>query len=160
MAHLSFSLPVLGLGAAIIAFAANAQSVSKGDLAISHPWARETAAGQTAGGGFLTITNKGKTEDRLTGGTTAAAAQVQIHTMSMDGGIMRMRPLKDGLAIPAGGTATLKPGSFHIMFIGLKRPFKQGEMIPVTLTFAHAGKVDVQFKVEPVTFGGQSHDHH
>jgi copper(I)-binding protein len=160
MAHLSFSSPALALGAAIIAFAANAHSVSKGDLAIGHPWARETAAGQTAGGGFLTITNKGKTADRLTGGTTAAAAQVQIHTMSMDGGIMRMRPLKDGLAIPAGGTATLKPGSFHIMFVGLKRPFKQGEMIPVTLTFARAGKVDVQFKVEPVTFGGQNHDHH
>ncbi|MBN8817653.1 MAG: copper chaperone PCu(A)C [Sphingomonas sp.] len=160
MTHLPFSLPALALGATLVAFTANAHSFSKGDLAIGHPWARETAAGQSAGGGFLTITNKGKAEDRLTGGTTAAAAQVQIHTMSMDGGIMRMRPLKDGLAIPAGGTATLKPGSFHIMFVGLKRPFKQGEMIPVTLTFARAGKVAVQFKVEPITFGGQSHDRH
>jgi copper(I)-binding protein len=137
-----------------------AHGFAQGDLAIGHPWARETATGQSAGGGFLTISNKGKTEDRLTGGSASIAREVQIHSMSMDGGIMRMRPVPKGLAIPAGQTVTLRPGSFHIMFMGLKRPLKRGEMVPVTLRFARAGAVKVAFKVEAVTYGGPGHDAH
>lgn len=137
-----------------------AHSFTSGALKIGHPWSRETARGQSVGGGFLTITNSGQTDDRLTGGTTDIAAQVQVHTMNMDGGVMRMRPLKNGLTIPAGETVTLQPGSFHIMFTGLKRPLNRGELVPVTLHFAKAGKVAVQFKVEAVTYGGTSHDKH
>jgi len=137
-----------------------AHDFTSGTLVIGHPWARETARGQSAGGGFMTIANKGKVADRLTGGSSEIAAQVQIHTMSMDGGVMRMRRLKDGAAIPAGGSLALKPGGIHIMFMGLKRPLKQGEMIPVTLDFARAGKVKVAFKVESVTYGGTRHDRH
>ena len=140
--------------------AAIAHSFTSGALKIGHPWSRETAKGQSAGGGFLTITNDGKTPDRLAGGTTDIAKQVQVHTMTMDGGVMRMRQLKDGLAIPAGSVVALKPGSFHMMFIGLKRPLQRGELVPVTLHFAKAGKVAVQFKVEAVTYGGPSHDKH
>ena len=137
-----------------------AHSFTSGALKIGHPWSRETAKGQSVGGGYLTITNNGKSADRLTGGATGIAAQVQVHSMSMDGGVMRMRQLKDGLAIPAGGAVALKPASFHLMFIGLKRPLKRGELVPVTLHFARAGKVAVQFKVEAVTYGGPSHDKH
>ncbi|MBU0556656.1 MAG: copper chaperone PCu(A)C [Alphaproteobacteria bacterium] len=136
-----------------------AHSVKNGGLTIDHPWARETAQGQSAGGGFMTITNAGRAAERLVGGSTPVAARVEVHTMSMEGGIMRMRPLKDGLPIPPGGSVALKPGSFHIMFMGLKRPLKRGEMVPVTLDFARAGKVTVQFKVEPVSHGG-SHGGH
>jgi len=139
---------------------AMAHSFSSGSLKIGHPWSRETAEGQSAGGGFMTITNSGQSEDRLTGGTAEIARQVQVHSMTMDGGVMRMRQLKDGLAIPAGGTVALKPGSFHVMFIGLKRPLQRGELVPVTLHFAKAGKVAVQFRVEAVTYGGTSHDQH
>lgn len=137
-----------------------AHGFAKGDLAIGHPWARETAAGQSAGGGFLTISNTGGHEDRLTGGSSAIAREVQVHSTSMDGGIMRMRHLPQGLAIPAGQTVTLRPGSFHIMFMGLKRPLKRGEMVPVSLRFARAGVVNVTFKVEAVTYGGSNHDAH
>ncbi len=139
---------------------AMAHSFTSGALKIGHPWSRETAKGQSVGGGYMTITNDGKTPDRLTGGTADIAKQVQVHMMSMDGGVMRMRQLKDGLAIPAGGVVALKPGSFHLMFIGLKRPLAQGELVPVTLHFAKAGKVAVQFKVEAVTYGGPAHDKH
>ncbi len=127
-----------------------AHGVAAGALAIGHPWSRETAPGQKAGGGFLTITNKGKTEDRLISATSPAAADVQIHMMKVEDGVMRMRRVTGGLAIPAGGTLELKPGGYHIMFMGLKKPFKQGDMIPATLAFARQGKVAVRFKVQPI----------
>lgn len=156
------------LAATLAPTATSAQTTTAGTLEITAPWARETAQGQTAGGGFLTIGNKGKAPDRLLGGSTPVAAEVQIHTMSMDGGVMRMRPLRDGLAIPPGGSVALKPGSFHIMFMRLKRPLKRGEAFPVTLRFARAGDVAVRFRVEAVTHGtagkdahgGNSHDSH
>ena len=76
-----------------------AQSVTAGKLVIDHPWSRQTAPAQKVGGGFLIITNKGKAADRLVSATSSVAAEVQLHTMSMDGGVMRMRQMKDGVAI-------------------------------------------------------------
>ncbi len=132
-----------------------------GAIRVSDAWLRETAPGQTAGGGFLTIANSGTADDRLTGGSSPRAAQVQVHDMRMDGGVMRMRPLEGGLSVPAGGTVALKPGGLHIMLTGLKQPLKRGETVPVTLDFARAGKVTVRFAVQPITHGtGGGHDHH
>ena len=142
----------LALGAltGLMASAALAHGYKAGSLSIQHPWSRETAAGQAVGGGFLTITNSGARDDRLVSGSSPVAAEVQLHTMSMDGGIMRMRQVTDGIAIPAKGSVELKPGGFHIMFMGLKRQLKQGERFPVTLTFQRAGRVTVQFAVQPI----------
>jgi periplasmic copper chaperone A len=128
-----------------------AHDFAKGAISIDHPWVRETAQGQAAGGGFLTITNTGKIVDKLVSGSTPLAAEVQIHTMTMDGGIMRMRRLTDGLAIPARSTIELKPGSYHIMFMGLKTPLKGGTKVPVTLQFQHAGKIKIAFAVRSMT---------
>jgi copper(I)-binding protein len=97
----------------------------------------------------MTITNHGASEDRLIGGSTPAAARVEIHEMSMDGGVMRMRKVPGGLAIPEGQTVTLAPGGYHVMFIGLKAPFATGERIPTTLRFQKAGAVTVDFEVSP-----------
>jgi periplasmic copper chaperone A len=141
---------MLAATALVVAPPLLAHGVAAGALAIGHPWSRETAPGQNAGGGFLTITNKGKTEDRLLAATSPAAADVQIHMMKVEDGVMRMRQVTGGLAIPAGGTLQLKPGGYHIMFMGLKKPFKQGDMIPATLVFARQGKVAVRFKVQPI----------
>lgn len=77
-----------------------------------------------------------------------AADRVEIHTMTMDGGIMRMRQLPDGIAIPAGTTASLKPGGNHIMLIGLKAPLVESALVPLALNFAGAGTIKVQMKVE------------
>lgn len=143
-----------------------AQNARVGTISISSPWSRETAPSQSVGGGFMTIANSGKTDDRLIGASSPVAAEVQLHTMSMDGGVMRMRRLTDGIAVPAGGIAQLKPGSLHLMFIGLKAPLKRGSHVPMTLRFAKAGKVMVQFPVLPIgatgpaTTAGHSHDHH
>lgn len=118
-------------------------------IAVTDPWSRETAEGQDAGGAFMTIANTGPAADRLTGGSTPVAGRVEIHTISMAGGVMRMRPLEDGLAVPAGGTVSLKPGGFHIMLMDLKRPLKAGERVPLTLTFEGAGAVETVLEVRP-----------
>ena len=119
-------------------------------IVITRPWSRETAEGQDVGGAFMTIANTGSGADRLIGGSTPVAGDVQIHTVDMTNGVMRMRQLKDGLEIPAGDTVTLKPGSFHIMLMNLAHPLKKGEAIPLILTFEKAGPVEVELAVEPV----------
>jgi periplasmic copper chaperone A len=118
-----------------------------GDLKIGHPWARPTVQGQMAGGGFLKVENTGKTADRLISGTTTAAERLELHTMAMEGDVMKMRQV-EGIDIPAGATVELKPGSFHVMFMGLKAPMKLGDKVPVTLKFAKAGEVTVEMWVE------------
>lgn len=130
-----------------------------GKLIIDQPWSRQTAPTQKVGGGFLTITNRGKADDRLIAATSAVAGEVQLHSMTMDGGVMRMRQLKDGIAIPAGKSVALKPGGYHLMFMQLKRPLKLGETFPVTLRFQRQGAVKVSFKVEPVGFTGSEAAH-
>lgn len=140
----------LGFAICLIASPAQAHGYRAGPLSIQHPWSRETAVGQAAGGGFLTIVNSSAREDRLLSGTSPAAAEVQLHSMTMNGGVMRMRQVSEGIAIPAKGSVELKPGGYHIMFMGLKRPLRQGERVPVTLRFQRAGSVTVQFAVQPV----------
>lgn len=118
-------------------------------IAVTAPWSRATAQGQDAGGAFLTIANTGTAPDRLTGGSTPAAGRVEIHTMSMEGDVMRMRQLEDGLEVPAGGTVALKPGSVHVMLMDLKQPLKPGDKVPLKLTFAGAGTIETALDIQP-----------
>jgi copper(I)-binding protein len=133
---------------ALIATAASAHDYKVGSLEIKQPWVRATPKGSSVGGGFMTITNKGTAPDRLVGGALPAAGKFEIHEMKMDNGVMKMRPLANGLEIKPGQTVELKPGSYHIMVMGLKTPFEKGHRIKGTLTFEKAGKVDVEFAVE------------
>lgn len=153
--------PILaGVVALMLATPLAAHDFKRSNLSIAHPWTRQTATGQVNGGGFMTITNGGRQADRLIGGSSPASAKVEIHTMSMAGGVMRMRPLPNGLPIPAGGKIELKSGGHHIMLIGLKKPLKLGTLVPLTLRFERAGLVTVQLKVEAITYGtGAGHDH-
>lgn len=145
-------------GAVLVAAIAVAAQAAPRSISIEKPWARETVEGQAAGGGFMTIVNDGQREDQLVSASSPASHEVQIHTMSMDGGVMRMRQLTDGLSIPAKGKVELKPRGLHIMFIGLKKPLRPGTSVPVTLKFRHTGSMTVQFKVQamtaPVPMGG------
>lgn len=133
--------------AATVLTPAAAKDVRKGNLTVTNAWSRATAPRATVGAGFLTIRNAGAQADRLVSATSPRAQRVEIHTMSMDGGVMRMRPLPDGLDVPASGEATLAPGGNHIMLIGLTSPLKAGERVPATLRFARAGTVRVTFVV-------------
>lgn len=133
-----------------------------GTLEIEHPWARMTPAGAKVGGGYLTVENDGKEADRLVAATAEIAERVEIHEMSVKDGIMTMRMLPDGLEIPADGEVKLAPGGYHLMFMNLKQPLKEGESFKGSLTFARAGTVDVSFKVEGMAGpkGEAGHDAH
>jgi copper(I)-binding protein len=133
--------------AAVLATPACGADFTVGALQISAPWARATPKGATIGGGYMTITNTGTTPDRLTGSSSPISDKVELHEMSMDNGVMKMRPLASGLEIKPGQTATFKPGGFHVMFVGLKQPLMQGQAFTVTLEFEKAGKVEVDYSV-------------
>jgi len=119
-----------------------------GPLVIGQPWAHATAATAPGGAAYLTIRNTGTTPDRLIAARSAASGLVQMHEMKMDGDVMRMRELDNGIEIPAGGTVTLAPGGLHLMMMGLKEPMLKDSKVPMTLTFEKAGKIDVEFAVE------------
>ncbi len=136
------------LASALLSVPALAQDYTAGSLKIGHPWARATPKGAPVGGGYLSITNTGREPDRLIGGSSPVAKQFEVHEMSIDHGVMKMRPVGDGLEIQPGQTVTLKPGGLHVMFVGLNQGLKQGDKFPAMLEFAKAGKVQVEFVVE------------
>jgi len=123
-------------------------TVTVGDLEIGGIWTRAMLPGQPTGGGYFAVTNKGKNGDKLISISTPDAGRAEIHSMTMKDNVMVMRPVEGGLDIPPGGTIELKPGHFHLMFMDVKKPFHEGDAIPVTLEFEHAGKVDITMPVE------------
>ena len=150
------------LAAAILvvtpAFAHNGV-VHLGAINISLPFTRATLPNAPVAGGFLTIENTGTEADRLVSATSDIAGETQIHEMAMQGDVMKMRQLADGLEIPAGETVVLAPGGFHIMFMGLKQALVEGETITVTLTFEKAGTVDVVLPIEAAAADAPTAEH-
>jgi len=141
-----------------------AHEVRVGDLVLDHPWTRATPGGARVAGGYLVVRNAGAAPDRLVGGTMERAGRVEIHEMAVTDGVMRMRPLADGLEIPAGGAVELRPGGYHVMFLDLAAPLVQGEQVRGTLVFERAGTVEVRYAVEAMGAGsghghGASHGH-
>jgi len=122
-------------------------------ISIEKPFSRATPAGSKVGAGYMTIINKGTAADRLVSASSPAAGKVEIHEMSMQGNVMKMRGVAGGLPIESGKTISLAPGGYHLMLMGLKTPLKQGDKVPVTLIFEKAGKVDVTLDVQAI--GGQ-----
>ncbi len=147
-------LCVLALAVAGMATAAEAHEYKQGGLLIVHPFSR-VSAGMT-GAAYLTIENRGKETDRLIDAASPAAAAVEMHEMKMDGAIMRMRQLP-GIDLPPGAKVALQPGGNHIMLIGLKAPLQEGDMFPLVLTFAKAGKVEVEVIVQKPPAAGHQH---
>jgi copper(I)-binding protein len=133
---------------AVPAIPAFALDYRLGAIEIGQPWARATPPTAESGGGFLVITNTGTTPDRLIAVKSPAADKVEIHEMKMDGNIMRMREVEKGIEIPPGATVELKPGGFHVMFMGLKAPFAKDAKVPLTLVFEKAGSIDVDLMVQ------------
>jgi copper(I)-binding protein len=127
-----------------------APSVKAGSLVIEAPWLRATPAGAKVAAGYLKITNTGQEPDRLTGGSLPMAKTVEVHETAMAGETMKMRKLAQGLEIKPSQTVELKPGSYHLMFLGLQEAVKPGQPVKGTLTFEKAGTVDVDFSVRPI----------
>jgi len=151
---------VFALGLTLVALAgAHAHSYRIGEIKIGHPWTRATPPAAKVAGAFMTFTNEGGTADRLIGGSSPIAEKVEIHTMEVVDGIMKMRPLADGLEVPAGATVELVPGSFHVMLIGLKQPIAEGDKVPLTLTFETGGDIAVELAADKMGAAGKAHDH-
>lgn len=152
------------LAAALAAFTAApafADDVTVGAIKIAAPWTRATPKGASVGGGYFKLTNTGTTPDQLVGGSSDASQRFEIHEMSMDNGVMKMREMPKGIEIKPGETVEFKPGGYHVMFMGLKQQLRQGQDLKATLQFEKAGKVDVVFKIEGVgaQTGGGSGGH-
>jgi copper(I)-binding protein len=131
---------VLLLSSFLLAFSAQAQ------VQVESPWTRATAPGAKVAGGYMLIRNAGAAGDRLLSATSPAAAKVELHVHIHDNGVMKMREVP-AYEVPAKGSFELKPGGAHLMFMELKRPFKEGETVPVKLKFEKAGEVNAEFRV-------------
>jgi periplasmic copper chaperone A len=142
----------------LVASSAFAHEYKLGSLVINHPWSRATPKGATVAAGYLKITNTGTTPDRFVAGSSGVGKRFEIHEMSMDGSVMRMRELKDGIEIAPGATVEFKPGSYHVMFVDIAKPLAKGDKVKATLTFEKAGKLDVEFWVGDI--GGTPKDEH
>jgi copper(I)-binding protein len=136
-----------------------AHEVKLSNITLTDPYTRTTVPAQKMGGGFVSIRNNGAS-DKLISVSSPIAKEVQLHSMSMDGNVMRMREV-NSIDIPANGEVRLQPGGLHIMFIGLSKQLKEGETVPVKLKFEKSGEVDVPFHVKDIrpAHGEPGHDH-
>ena len=131
-----------------------------GAISVENAWARATPKGAKVAAGYLTIKNDGEEQDRLVAAEAAFAGKAEIHLMRMNDGVMQMRPVSDGIAIPPGGTLKLEPGGYHLMFMKLAAPLNEGDAVSGALVFEHAGKVPVTFQVLGMGAQGPAPDAH
>src|SRR5688572_22661674 len=135
MPRFLFSLLV----ALVVAAAAHAHQYSVGHLVIGNPWSRPTFEGMPTGVAYLTITNNGTLEDTLISASTPAAARVEFHRTSVEGGMARMRPA-GSLTVAPNSTVSAEPGGLHLMLVELKAPLVEGTSVPLVLMFKSAGE--------------------
>lgn len=146
-------LSTLALSALVLATPALA------DIEISDAYARSSGPAAMAGAAFFTITNTGDSDDRLIGARSDVAKRTELHThIAGDDGVMKMREVEGGFAVPAGGSHMLQRGGDHVMFMGLTGPFEQGATFPVTLVFETAGEIVVDIPVDLERQDSMSHD--
>jgi copper(I)-binding protein len=127
-----------------------AHDYTLGDISIGHPWARASIGQAKAGAAYLTLSNAGSETDRLVAVESTAAKKTEIHTHSMENGVMKMRPV-EAAEVPPGAPVVFQPGGLHVMLMGLKAPLAEGESFPLILVFEKAGRIEVSVKVESAT---------
>ncbi len=143
--------------AAVLAGApAAAHGYNKGYLQVRHPWTRATPPGAEVAGGYLEIRNSGKETDRMIGASTPVAARVELHVMTREQGIMKMREAAS-FEVPARKRLILRPDGTHLMLVGLRKPLAKGQRIPLTLRFERGGDVHIELEVQAA---GSSKPHH
>ncbi len=144
------------VAAAAWAIAWSAGAPANDALTVADPWVRATVAGQSVAGAYMRLT--ARAPFALIGAASPLAAKAELHTMSVAGGVMRMRPL-ERVELPAGKTVHLEPGGQHVMLIGVQRQLKPGERVPVMLTMqdAKGGRIVVQVDAEVRSAGNSTH---
>ena len=134
---------------AVISTIAGAASAMASDISVTDAYARASSPTAKAGAAFMIVKNSGETEDRLIAVTSEVAARTELHThLLSDDGVMQMRPVENGLVIPASGQHALQRGGDHVMFMGLVDGFDQGDIVSITLTFEHAGEITIDIPVD------------
>ena len=134
---------------AMLAAAPAAWAQRSGAIEVTQAQALPSTPGARNGGGFVALVNHGKADDKIVAASSPVCGHVELHTMSMENNIMRMREVEN-IPVPAGKTLRMQPGSgYHLMLMDLKAPLKVGETVPVTLKFASGASLEVQLKVEP-----------
>jgi periplasmic copper chaperone A len=149
------------LGAAILlnmSVATTAQQFRADTIVVMQPWIRATPGGAKVAGGYVTIINTGSEPDRLIGGELAQAGHFSVHEMKMSGNVMQMREVEGGLEIKPGQKIEFSPSGYHIMFMDLREPLKQGDTVKGQLRFEKAGVVNIEYHVEGI--GAQHPQNH
>ena len=141
---------------ATLAGSAAAADFNVAGLELNDLWVRASVPGQSNGAGYLQINNSSATADRLISAESDAATRTELHSVLNEDGVAKMRQVS-GVDIPAQGSASLAPGGFHVMFLQLTGPFKQGSIVPVVLKFKNAGEIRVNFTVKPSTYNPGNH---
>jgi copper(I)-binding protein len=136
-----------------------AKDVKFGALEIRNPRVPATPKGAPVAGGYMTIINNGTESDRLIGGSLSIASRFELHRTTMDQGVMRMRPLTGGIEIKPGESVELKPGSLHVMFVGVKEPLEKGRSVRGTLVFEKAGTIEIEYAVQALGRSPESGRH-
>lgn len=124
-----------------------AATFAAGDITVSGAFTRAMLPNARSAGGYLTIANTGSEPDTLVGAESEAAGEVQLHSSTLEGDVMKMAPVEGGIEIPAGGTVALTPSGLHMMFVDIPTAFEEGVCVEVTLTFARAGALPVLLSV-------------
>ncbi len=145
---------IIGLAFVLFCFVLIGQARAE-EMSVSGAWARATAPTATTGAAYMVVKNHGSKDDLLLSAESSAAKRTEIHTVEMKDGMMDMHQVESVL-VPAGGSAELKPGGYHVMMMGLKSPLKVGGTIYVTLKFKNAGEVKVMV---PVSKTGKAMEH-
>ncbi|RYE09349.1 MAG: copper chaperone PCu(A)C [Hyphomicrobiales bacterium] len=164
-ALLALSTPSFAHNGLVHGGCAVGQTFSANGISVSGAFTRAMLPNAGAAGGYLSIDNAGAEADTLTGASSQAAAIVEVHQMKMEGDVMKMAAVEGGLEIPAGGSVALEPMGYHLMFMQIDVPFKEGDCVEVTLHFAKAGDVPVVLNIgsvaqkEPVMDHGDHGDH-
>ena len=125
-------------------------------VAVEQPWSRATPPGSQIGAGFMTLRNAGSAPERVVGASSPLAGRVEMHVTRREGEVMKMRQA-EAFEIPAGGSFELRPGGAHLMLMGLQRPLKEGERVPLTLRLEKGGEVRVELEVQAMGARGPAH---
>ncbi len=156
---------IVGFSTLLLIGSVQAHAIKTGDLVIEHAHARASTGNMPNSAAFLQIANKGKSDDALVSASTAIAERVELHTMSMEGDVMKMRTV-DSVELKAENSISMKPGQGpHVMLFGLKKSLNAGDKFPMTLNFRKAGAVEVSVEVMDMAThskhgSGHGHEEH
>jgi copper(I)-binding protein len=149
------------VAAAVVSTAAYGHGVSHGDLVLDHPYALPSLTGISNGAAYLRgIDNRGDQSERLLSASSPIAARVELHRMTLDAGVMRMREVAAIELPPKTVTALRHGGPYHLMLMGLKQPLKDGDRFDLTLNFERSGSQSVKVWVQTPRDAASSEHRH